>query len=193
MSKKALILHGTNGSPTELAWQTWLQDVFKSNGYDVFFPQLPKCHTPDVAVYDAFLRGSGQNFTDGIIVGHSSGSTEALHLLQQDWFPHVRATILVGTFLNERLVKAAEWYEPGQFDALFVDELDVETIKQKSDRFYFVHGDNDPYCDYGEAKELCTTLDGTLITMKGAGHIGSTANILELPELVVELQRDNVL
>ena len=105
----------------------------------------------------------------------------------------MRATILVGTFLNERLVKAAEWYEPGQFDALFVDELDVETIKQKSDRFYFVHGDNDPYCDYGEAKELCTMLDGIFITMKGAGHIGSSANILELPELVVELQRDNVL
>lgn len=193
MPKKALILHGTDGNPSDLAWQTWLRGTLESNGYDVFFPQLPGCHAPDVAIYDAFLRSSGHDFTDGIIVGHSSGSTEALHLLQQDWFPHVRATILVGTFLNERLVKTAEWYEPGQFDALFVEEMDAETIRQKSDRFYFVHGDDDPYCDYEEAKELCRQLNGRFITMRGAGHIGSSAKILELPELVVALQRDNLL
>lgn len=193
--KRAVILHGTNGSPTELAWQDWLKRQFETSEYEVFFPQLPESHTPNLALYDTFLQDSGWDFADNILVGHSSGATAVLHLLQQAWFPRVKAAILVGTFLNERLLEATppSWYRPSQFDRLFVEKFDGATIKQKAERFYFVHGDDDPYCDYEEAKTLCAQLDGTFIAMPGAGHIAKSANISELPQLANVLIHDSIL
>jgi predicted alpha/beta hydrolase family esterase len=191
--KRAAILHGTDGSPTELVWQTWLKDALEHAGYDVYFPQLPNCDEPNVATYDAFIQKSGWDFHDSILIGHSSGATTALHLLQQDWFPHVRSTILVGTFLNEDLVHNASWYTPGKFKNLFVDTFDVKKIRNKSGSFYFVHGDDDPYCDYQAAKDLCDDVGGTFIAMHGAGHIAKSAGITKLPLLLDKLKTDSVL
>lgn len=192
MSKRAVLLHGTDGSPIELPWQAWLKQQLEADGYEVYFPQLPECHTPDLAVYDKFLKGSGLDFSDNIVIGHSSGATTALHLLQQAWFPHVKATVLVGTFLDEKLVKNASWYDPGQFDNLFVDELDLKVLKQKSDAFYFVHGDDDPYCDYSMARQLSTQLGGKFITLPGAGHIAKSSGVAKMPELTEALERDGI-
>ena len=191
--RRAVILHGTDGSPNELEWQGWLKYLLEEGGYEVYFPKLPHSHTPNLKVYNKFLLDSGWDFSDNVLVGHSSGATTLLYLLQQEWFPSVRAIILVGVFLNERLLIAAPWYVPGQFDDLFVEEFDIAKIKQKSDKFYFVHGDDDPYCDYIEAKELCKKLDGKFITASGAGHLGRAANIAELPELAKCLKIDEIL
>ena len=193
MIKRAVILHGTNGSPSELKWQVWLRELLESSGYEVFFPQLPDCDKPDLQKYDTFLQASGWDFTDNVIVGHSSGATTLLHLLQQEWFPHIRSAVLVGTFMNERLLSAASWYESGQFDELFTEGFDIEVIKQHSDKFYFVHGDDDPYCDYGDAKNLNDNLNGEFLTIKGGGHIASSANIDTLPSLESVLRRDGLL
>lgn len=191
--KKAAIFHGTDGSPMELEWQDWLRRQFEASGYKVFFPQLPECHKPNLVVYDKFVQDSGWDFADNVIVGHSSGATTALHLLQQEWFPNVKAAVLVGAFLDERLVKNAPWYEAGQFDNLFVEEFNPELIKRKADKIYFVHGDNDPYCSYDDARELCDKLGGVFITIPGAGHIAKTASIPALPELTFRLAKDGLL
>lgn len=193
MQKRAVILHGTDGSPAELPWQIWLKDQLEQSEYEVYFPQLPECHTPNLEKYDTFLRSSNWDFTDNVLIGHSSGATTVLHLLQQEWFPKVHATVLVGTFLNEKLMENAAWYEKGQFDKLFVDILDAEKIKVKSDLFYFVHGNDDPYCDYHDAKHLCKQLDGTFLTEPGGGHIAKSSGITELPILTSALRQDGLL
>lgn len=191
--KRAVILHGTDGSPIELAWQAWLKAQLEASEYEVYFPQLPGCHKPNLKKYDMFLRNSAWNFSGNIIIGHSSGATTLLHLLQQDWFPRIRAAVLVGTFLNEKLLHQASWYKPGQFDDLFVEDFDVAKIQQKAEQFYFVHGDNDPYCDYDEAKSLCEELHGIFLTVHGGGHIASSAAIEKLPILTDRLQVDGLL
>lgn len=193
MSKRAVILHGTSGSPTELPWQVWLKNQFELRGYDVYFPQLPDCDKPDLAKYDAFLKDSGWDFADNVVIGHSSGATTALHLLQQEWFPRVKAVALIGTFLDETLLGAASWYMPGQFDNLFVEEFVAEKIKTKANAFYFIHGNNDPYCDYDKAKRLCSKLDGVFLTLHDGGHIASSAGVSELPILTDRLRQDGYL
>lgn len=191
--KEAAILHGTNGDPNKKGWQKWLKQELESAGYNVFFPHLPDSYRPDLEKYDAFLRDSGWDFTDNLVIAHSSGTTELLHLLAQDWFPKLRATVLVGTFLNEKKLQGAGWYEPGMFDRLFVEEFDPTAIGQKSGAVYCVHGDDDPYCDYNNARELCEKLHGTFVTVPGGGHLSSSSRADGFPELVATLKKGGLL
>lgn len=190
--KKAVLLHGTDGKPTD-HWFPWLEEQLEQAGYEVFAPVLPDNHKPNKDTYGKFLQESGWDFSDNIVIGHSSGATTILNLLLADWFPHAKAAMLAGAFLNEKLTKSAEWYEAGQFDNLFLDTYDPVVLRQKVDNFYFVHGDNDPYCDIKDTKQLCNELDGKFITIKDGHHLSGSSGITELPVLIDVLRADNLL
>lgn len=190
--KKAVLLHGTDGSPKD-HWFPWLKKELEENGYEVFAPTLPENHTPNRVVYEEYLKKSDWDFSDNLLIGHSSGTTTILNLLMADWFPKVKASVLVGTFLNEDLLNEQEWYTPGQFDSLFVQEFNVEKIKSKCPEFIFVHGDNDHACDYDDAKEFCQKLDGDFITIKNGAHLSGSSGITEIPEIVEKLTEKGLL
>jgi predicted alpha/beta hydrolase family esterase len=190
--KKAALLHGTDGSPND-HWFPWLKTELEKNGYEVFAPTLPENHTPSRDVYEVFLKNSDWDFADNLLIGHSSGTTTILNLLMADWFPGVKASVLVGTFLNENLLNEQEWYTPGQFDRLFVQEFDIEKLKSKCPEFIFVHGDNDHACDYNDAKEFCQKLDGDFITIKNGSHLSGSSGITEIPEIVEKLNERDLL
>ena len=183
MSKRAVILHGTDCSP-DSNWLPWAKHQLESRGYDVWVPELPGNHTPNRFVYDGFLRESGWDFTDNVLIGHSSGATNILNLLAADWFPTVEKAILVGTFLNEDKLHAnrPDWYEDGQFDQLFPVVFDVDTIKAKAREFIFIHGVDDPYCAYDDTVAFCKAVGGTLKSVVDGRHLSS--NRKELPELL---------
>ncbi len=191
MVKRAVLLHGTNGDPSH-GWQPWLKRELEAHGYDVFSPQLPDSHHPDRQKYEAFLRESGWDFADNIIVGHSSGATTVLNLLQGEWFPRVKAAVLVGTFLNEKLTKPLGEFPEGLFDGLFMERYEPARLAAKAEVFYFVHGSDDPYCDIADAKSLCQQLDGEFIEIPQGHHLGSASGITELPQLLTALQADNL-
>lgn len=182
--RKATLLHGTDGSP-EYCLFPWLVKILNENNLDVFVPLLPKNHTPNRFTYNDFLQKSGWDFSDNLLVGHSSGATTVLNLLQSDWFPKVDTVVLVGTFLNEKLLHGVEWYEPGQFENLFPENFDTEKIKSKANKFIFIHGDDDLYCDIEDAKTLFNQLEGTFITVPGGKHLSS--NRTDLPEMIPAL------
>lgn len=192
MAKQVLYLHGTGGAPNE-HWAPSLLEQFRAAGYSVHAPGLPDSQRPNRFVYDQFIRGLGIDLVDAVLVGHSSGATTILNLLQSEWFPHIRAVVLVGVFLNENLTKGAEWYEQGQFDNLFPNAFDVKAIRSKCDRFYFVHGDNDPYCSYDDAIRLCDEVGGKIVTIKGGHHLGGGSKITQLPVLHKILRDDGIL
>lgn len=191
--KRAIILHGTDGTPDQ-GWFPWIKAVLAESGYEVYAPQLPNSHKPDRAIYEKFLRESGWNFEGNVLVGHSSGATTILNLLMNDWFPRVEAAVLVGTFLNEKLTNIAEWVEPGQFAGLFPNEgFDISKIKSKCKSFYLVHGSDDPYCSYDDARDFALKLDGNFITVAGGHHLGVSSDVYELPGLFKALKADGLL
>ena len=190
--KRAVLLHGTDGSPND-HWFPWLKNELKENGYEVFAPTLPENHTPNHGIYDDFLKNSSWDFNDNLLVGHSSGTTTILNLLMADWFPKVKASVMVGTFLNEKLTKTADWYEAGQFDGLFVQEFDIEKLKRKCPEFIFVHGDNDHACDYGDAMDFCQKLDGDFITIKNGAHLSGGSGVSEIPHIIEKLNEKDLL
>jgi hypothetical protein len=189
---RAVLLHGTSGNTTQ-HWFPWIKKELEQSGYEVYAPTLPNNDAPNMNTYDAFLRDSGWDFTDNILIGHSSGATTILNLLSSEWFPHVKAVVLVGVFLNEKLTKSVEWYVPGQFDNLFLPEYDPQVLKAKADKFYFVHSDNDPYCDINDAKMLSDEVDGVFITIHRGHHLGGSSGRVELIELSDALHKDGLL
>lgn len=191
--KRAVLLHGTDGRPDDL-WFPALKQQLEDFDYKVFAPVLPDNHTPNKEVYNTFLKKSGWDFKDNILIGHSSGATAVLNVMANDWFPGVKAVVLVGTFLNEKLLPDnAPWYEPGQFDNLFPQTFDTAILKKKCRTFYFVHGTDDPYCDIEDAKKLCDELGGTFIEVPGGHHLAASSGISELPQIVEHLKADDVL
>lgn len=180
--KRATILHGTDGK-LDTAWYPWLARALKNNGYEVFAPKLPDNHRPNRLKYEEFLKASGWDFRDNLLIGHSSGATTVLNLLSSDWFPKVDTAVLVGTFLNTKLLKPLGWQEFDQFDGLFLESYDAKKIRTRANKFVFVHGSNDRLCDIEDAKELCGQLGGTFLTVENGHHLGENSGVNELPQL----------
>ncbi len=192
--KRALFLHGTDGSPDD-HWWPWLKGQFEQSGYEVWAPLLPDNHRPSAKKYWDFLSEADWDFADNVLVGHSSGATSVLNLLLRGGFPKARAAILVGVFLNERLTKDSPGFEDkSQFDDLFPSAgFDWSAIKEKAKNFYFVHADNDPYCAYDDAVAAARELDGKIITIPNGGHLSTNSGITELLQLDEILRKDAIL
>lgn len=189
--KRATLLHSTDSKPNEY-WFPWLQSYLEQKGYEVYAPLLPNNIVPNRHTYENFLKTSGWDFSDNLLIGHSSGATTVLNLLQSDWFPSVKASVLAGTFLNEKLTKDADWVMKGQFDNLFPDSYKPTAMLEKCSTFYFVHGSDDPYCDIADAKDLSDKLHGTFITIQNGHHLGKASGIVALPQLTDMLEKDHI-
>ncbi len=194
--KRALFLHGTGGSPND-HWWPWLKQRFEESGYEVWAPLLPDNHRPSAEKYWEFLHSGDWEFADNVLVGHSSGATSVLNLLARPEFPKVKAAVLVGAFLNEDLTsQSPDFKDPRQFAELFPpDGFDWRLIRQKAERFYFVHGSDDPYCSYDNAANAAEKLKGVLIAIiavPDGGHLSVDSGIVELPLLSDALRKDGV-
>ena len=164
--RKAVILHGTGSSHTG-AWFPWVKKELERLGYEVWVPDLPKSDFPDIKRYNDFLLNSSWDFSDNLIIGHSSGAVEILGLLEV--LPtsiKIDTGILVGSFTKEILI-GSNW---DNLKGLFTQPFDFSKIKQKANKFIFIHSDNDPYCPLEQAEFLHKKIGGEFILMPGQQH-----------------------
>ncbi len=183
--KKAVILHGTDGSP-EHNWFPWLKLELEKRGYEVWIPELPGNHTPDRQVYNDFLFSHGWDFSDNLIVGHSSGAVSTLNLLADERCPHIKTGVLIGAWSHMEDTDL----DREQFKDLFPpDGFDFATIKQNADHLLFIHGDDDPYCPLAQAQWLAEQTGSEIIIVPHGGHLGS--KYPQLPELTGALESRN--
>lgn len=165
------------------------------SGYEVWSPELPNNHIPNRSTYNDFLLESGWDFSDNLLVGHSSGTTAILNLLMDERCPKVKTAVMVSTFvkINPNLPEDAG-LDDEQFTQLFPEEgFDWNLIKSKCENFYFVHGDNDPLCPIAWAQEVCELVGGKFMIIPRGHHIGGDSGITELPNVIEQLQNDHVL
>lgn len=160
--KNALILHGTDAHHA-YNWFPWLKAELEKEGWKVWVPDLPQADRPSIDIYNDFLLNSQWQFDqDSIIVGHSSGAVEILGLLSDPRFKNkIHACFLAGVFEGD-----AGWEEARGMKK----DFDFQIIKNKSEKFVFIHEDNDPYCPLESAKNLSGHVNGELIVMPGSGH-----------------------
>jgi len=167
--KNALILHGTDGYPTE-NWFDWLRQELEKKSWQVLVPALPCANKPNIKRYNKFLLEELNLYLDeeSILIGHSSGAVAILGLLQA--LPEsvvVDTCYLIGAFKDN-----LDW---DALDGLFEEPFNFAKIKNKAKHFVFIHSDNDPYCPLEHAKFLAEKLGGELIIKEGQKHfsIGS--------------------
>lgn len=162
--KSALILHGTDGYPTQ-NWFDWLRTELEKRHWKVWVPQLPHAEKPNIRRYNKFIFGNKewQFNSDSVIVGHSSGAVAILGILQN--LPDdvvVDTCILVGAFKNN-----LNW---DALDEIFLDPFDFEKIKKHTRHIIFIHSNNDPYCPLEHAQYLSKQLKAELRVIPGQKH-----------------------
>lgn len=185
--KRAVILHGTDGAPEE-NWFPWLKGELEQRGYEVWVPHMPNNHTPNRQVYNNFLFNSDWDFTDNLVFGHSSGAVSVLNLLQDERCPHIKTGVLVGSWARMDDTDL----DREQFKDLFPpDGFDFEKIKRKTDKLFFLHGDNDPYCPLEQAKWLADQTGSEIIVIPDGQHLGS--KYPQFPQLIEELTKRQML
>lgn len=180
--KRAVILHGTDGSPQE-NWFLWLKEQLEERKYEVWLPQLPDAHEPNAKRYTDFLISSGWNFQDNLLIGHSSGAVEILHLLQ-----HLSEGITIETAVLVSAFPHTLAEEPGwqQLKDLFEEPFDFTKIRDKAGQFLFVHGDNDPWCNPKQAENMAKALSAEFILLPQGQHFSASLDPVytQFPELI---------
>ncbi len=175
--KRAIILHGTDSNP-EANWFAWLKQKLSTAGYDVWVPQLPDCHVPNLETYGNFLFDSGWDFTNSLVIGHSSGAVEVLNLLMDERCPHVKLAVCASAWDHG----TPAGMDDLQFAQLFPEHgFDFDRIKSKAERIEFFHSDNDPYCPLEQAEYLAKNTGANLTVIPDGDHLGG--NYTEFPEL----------
>ena len=76
--KKALLVHGYNGSPDAL-WFPWLKKILEEKGFKVFAPQLPNPALPQLEDWIKTLLPIISKFgKKDIVIAHSGGGRTAV-------------------------------------------------------------------------------------------------------------------
>lgn len=167
--KNVLILHGA-GNNSSGNWFPWLSNQLNEKGYIVWAPDLPNSNHPIQKDWleTVFLNNDWEFNEESILIGHSSGATLILRILER--LPEgmmVNKIILVAGPLDEGSV---EKYWPLKED-LTKEDYDWQKIKSSSGEFILIYSDNDPYdCGLRHGKVIQSKVDGKLIIKKGERH-----------------------
>lgn len=180
--KRAVILHGTNASPDK-NWFPWLKQFLEQNGYQVWIPLLPHNDIPNRHTYNDFLLNSDWDFTDNLVIGHSSGAVSVLNLISDNRCPKIKTAVMVGVWTDN----AGTHLDPERFKDLFPENgFDIELLKSKTENMLFVHGEEDPTCPVEQAKALAKETNSSIVIVPGGNHLA--ADYPELPQLTDALE-----
>jgi predicted alpha/beta hydrolase family esterase len=181
--KRAVILHAMDQT-SQGHWYPWLKSELEKRGYQVWVPDLPHTSKPDTREMTAYLMGNKDwDFTDNLIIGHSSGSVELLYLLQALQVK-VKTAVMVSSF--DKMVPGME----DQHALVFQDPFNFRKIASSAEKLLFVHGDDDPWCPVSGAENLAKEPNSELILIPGGKHFSTSLDpaYTEFPKLVSILE-----
>lgn len=164
--KNAILLHGLGDSP-EAYWFPYIKNELEKKSYSVWAPELPEKDNPSLEVQLPYLLKEGVFTKDTIIIGHSSGASIILSVLENIKTP-INKSILVSAFIERGGSRPAKIVKE-------VEEYDWEKVKQNAGSMVLINSDNDPWgCDDKQGRLILNRTGGTQIILHDEGHMGST-------------------
>ncbi len=188
--KKAVVLHAMRQT-SKGHWYPWLKTELENRGYKVWCPDMPSPNMPNARQTTDFLLSNKEwDFSNNLIIGHSWGAVQVLHLLQN--LPantKVDKAILVSSF--DRPAKGMEKEHAG----LFAEPYDFGVIKSKANNFLFIHGSDDPWVPVEGAKNLARQTNGQIEIVKKGQHFSTSLDPLykTFPKLIEILEAYQIL
>lgn len=190
--KRAVILH-SYGQNSQGHWYPWLKRELQARGYKVWAPDMPTPDKPNARIVTDFLLGNNEwDFNDNLLVGHSWGAVQILHLLQN--LPEgvrVKAAVPVSAY-SHVLADEPDWE---QLRGLFEEPFDFDKIKAVAQKILFVHGDDDPWCDPKQAEFLAEKSGAELVYIPGGQHFSTSLDpaYSQFPKLIELLESRSLL
>ena len=133
--------------------------------YKVWTPQLPDPDASDLAIQLPWVLNHGKFDKETVLIGHSSGASLILPLLEA-LDTKVSKAILVSGFLTRggsRPPKAVR----------DEDKYNWKKIRANVGEIYFINASNDPWgCNDKQGRKMFNNLGGVLI-INNDGHMGS--------------------
>lgn len=185
--KRAVILHGTGNNPSG-NWFPWLKSQLENKGYSVWVPDLPGNETPNRQIYNDYLFSQNWDFSDNIIIGHSSGAVSVLNIIEDERCPKIKTGVLVGAWSQSD--------KQSNFGNLFPQNgFNFPLIKQKAQKLLFIHGDNDPLCPLEQAKWLAEKTESEIVIVPGGQHFSMNIDPIysTFPKLIEILSQKSLI
>lgn len=162
MDRRAIIFHGTGGSP-DILWYRWLGDRLAARGYQVELPHHPETNVEPVT--SLLPRVLAQHRIDErtVLVGHSGGAALLLAVLE-----HIEVRV------PQAVLVAGYSTPPNTADEPVLQEsYDWASIQAHVQDLYLVNSVTDPYgCDAAQGRAIFDRVGGTQV-VRDEGHFGA--------------------
>lgn len=183
MQKRALIFHGTMGSP-DGNWFPWLKAKLEEKNYHVTVPTFPTPENHSLKSWITALRDQVADLcTVDLIIGHSLGANFILHVLEQNL--SAPEQIILVSALND-------FIDNKEYDALnksFFKDFNWRAIQSGMKKADILHGDDDPYVPLNQAQDIADGLGLDLKVIQDGGHLNIETGYDRFP-LLLELIDD---
>ncbi len=168
-----IIIHGTFSTPTD-NWFPWLKKELNA-----ITPTFPTPENQNLTNWLDVMKNY-KITKDTILIGHSSGATFILSLLEKY---ECKAAFLVAGFTGKLNISL----DP--LNKTFAEkEFDWEKIKENCKQIYMFHSDNDPYVPLENAKNLQEHLNAKLTIIPNGQHLNKTAGFTKFPLLLKKIK-----
>lgn len=182
MKKRAYIIHGWGGNPTE-AWFPWLANQLEQKGFEVVVPQMPDPEEPKIGAWVSTLADCvGKPDEHTILVGHSIGCPTILRYLEG--LPKDakvgHCVFVAGWFTLKGLESEEEWAIAKPWLETPINEAKVRSACKSFTAFF---SDNDPFVPLENVEAFEKRLQATTVVLHNRGHFGSNDDTKAFPEL----------
>ncbi len=176
-SMKALIFHGTMGSP-DGNWFPWLQGELTSKGWGVDVPVFPTPEEQSLKNWIGVVQGKDAD----LLIGHSLGATLVLRLTELKLINPTNAVLV------SPVIQKINNEEYDLLNSSFInDGFDWDKIKSAPTKLTVLHGDDDPYVPVDHARQLSDYIDAPLHIIKNGGHLNADAGYTQFSEILYYL------
>lgn len=162
--KNAIILHSVGSNPHQF-WFPWLTQNLERKSYRVWAPQLPDPDSADLKVQLPYVLEHGEFNKKTILIGHSSGASLVLAVLDALNIK-IKKAIMVAGFLTRGGARP-------KYAVRNESQYNWKKMRNNVGELFFINAVNDPWgCDDKQGMKMFARLGGTLI-LNNEGHMGS--------------------
>jgi len=174
MKKRAILIHGWEGSPKG-GWQPWLRRELEKKGFAVDVPAMPDSARPTMSSWVEHLCSVvGTPDSNCYLNGHSLGCITILRYLETlKKGERIGGAVLVAGFSDNL------GYE--QLTSFFATPIDWSAIRTHCDTFVSIMSDNDPYVPLKHGDVFRQQLGAEVIVQHDMKHFSGDDGIIELP------------